>query len=545
MDQLFHPTHGRNSWRARLRPPIGRYRLPCCVVACLLAAVGSWKKGRGSPQAYSPQRADAPVLRNASRAVQNNEILVEYKPGATAEDKERVHNLVVGGFRNAVSKLNNGKDILALDSITAPSVTEIHRAFDRTGDQVMMTFNEGAHGNLSHTDFMNRIQSISTDSLSEELAAIKKDPSVSSAQPNYYYQLSQVVNDDLYKQGLLWNLYGDQLPVRIGPVVSPFGTGVEKAWANHHTGSNDVYIAVLDTGVDSTHNDLLVNVDTQDAQDYIRDGTNPLEAGLVGKDEVGHGTHIAGIIGALGNNDIGIVGINWNVRVIPFKVAAGDGKVSSAAAIKAFDRILELKQQGKNIVAANLSWDAYAEMDANGKPILDLALLRRIKTAGAAGVLTVAAAKNDGTNNDVKPAYPASFDTRDTSDGTPALDFDSVISVAAIDSNGDLWSFSNFGPRSVHIAAPGVRIVSSVPANNYYFNIGYPVIPSSDTSTYVSLDGTSMAAPHVAGAVALYVASHPGTSAKEARDAILNSAKTVAALKGKVATGGRLDLSGF
>jgi len=379
------------------------------------------------------------------------------------------------------------------------------------------------------------------------LAVLRQIPTVKLVQRNYHYRLADTSNDYSYQQGKLWNVYGDGVPAAIGPTVSAYGTGVEKAWANGHLGSSDVYVAVLDTGVDATHPDLIDNLDLQDAHDYIRSAGNPIEAPFVNQDEMGHGTHIAGIIGAVGHNQIGIAGINWHVKIIPLKVAAGNGKVDTAKASKALEDLIELKRKGKNIIAANLSWDAYPDPDG-GEP--DLKLSRDIKAAGEAGILCVIAAMNAapgqlGSDNDVKPAYPANFDTATNDDGMPAASFDSVITVAALGTDGNLAKFSNYGRHSVHIAAPGVSIISTVPARNRFFDLGYPKITSPDGSTYTSLEGTSMAAPHVTGAAALYLASHPGASAQQVREAILHAVKAVNALKNKVATGGRLDLSNF
>jgi len=511
-----------------------------CLSALLLATVAfsgllcSCRSNRVVSVTYtdSSVRADLPNLKSQSADLLTpGQIFVQFKSGASSSDKRRVNKK----FGEAL--------IAAIRGLKPSSGETVRLASTSPGDMETVWFKGSSSSRW--VDLVNNRLPVSASW--KNLAAVRDDPSVSFAQPNYQYQLTDTADDDFYMKGRLWNLYGDGHPL-VGQNSSQYGTEVEKAWKNGHTGSDSVYVAVLDTGADETHTDLGGNLDMQDAADYIRDAeADPNVAPLVNVDEVGHGTHIAGIIGALGDNKIGIVGINWHIRIIPFKVAGQDRVVSTGAAVNALEQVVKLKQMGKNIVAVNLSWAAYAPTGADGKPALDLALFRAIKDAGRAGILCVAAAKNDGSDNDGKPAYPASFDTtRDLGDGSPVLDFDSVVSVAALAPNGTLADFSNFGSDSVHIAAPGVNIISTVPRQNMYFSsANTPIIKSTDGSTYAALTGTSMAAPHVTGAVALYFASHPGATAKDARDAILNNAKPDPALVGKVQNSRRLDLASF
>jgi hypothetical protein len=186
-------------------------------------------------------------------------------------------------------------------------------------------------------------------------------------------------------------------------------------------------------------------------------------------------------------------------------------------AVRALDYLTALKNSGVNIVATNNSWGGGGYSSA-----LHSAIIR----SANAGILFVAAAGNAGTNNDTTGNYPSNYSTLVSASGQPAATYESVIAVAAIDSNGSLASFSNYGATQVDIGAPGVAINSTLPGN-----------------TYGAYSGTSMATPHVAGGVALLAASNPSWTAKNIRDALLTTAKPTPSLSGRTATGGRLDLA--
>jgi subtilisin family serine protease len=187
---------------------------------------------------------------------------------------------------------------------------------------------------------------------------------------------------------------------------------------------------------------------------------------------------------------------------------------TTANAIQAVDYFTGLKEKGLNIVATNNSW---------GGGGFSHALKEAIDRANAAGILFIAAAGNDGTDNDVTDSYPSNYDSPN------------VIAVAAITSTGALASFSQYGATTVDIGAPGSGIWSTVPKSS----------KGKIISGYASYGGTSMATPHVTGAAALYASIHPGASAAQIKTAILGSAVPMASLSGKCVTGGRLNVSGF
>jgi len=213
---------------------------------------------------------------------------------------------------------------------------------------------------------------------------------------------------------------------------------------------------------------------------------------------------VAGTIGAVANNGVGITGVSWNVKILPVKYLDPFG--STIDAIESVNYLTDLRQRGINVVASNNSWGGGAYSQA---------LFDAIEAGGNAGILFVAAAGNSSNNNDQNPTYPASYQS------------DAIISVAATDRFNNLADFSNFGATSVDIGAPGVEILSTVPGNQYE-----------------SWPGTSMAAPHVAGVAALLAAANPEATMDEIRDAILDGAVPIPSLTNNVATGALLNASG-
>jgi len=215
----------------------------------------------------------------------------------------------------------------------------------------------------------------------------------------------------------------------------------------------------------------------------------------------------------VGGNGSGVAGVAWQTQLIAAKFLGPDGGYLSNA-VKALDYLTTLKTKyGINIVASNNSWSG-----GGYSSTLESAITRGAK----AGILFVAAAGNAGSNNDSALNYPANYNT------TSGAGYDAVISVAAIDQNGNLASFSNYGSTTVDLGAPGVGIYSTLPGNNYG-----------------AFSGTSMAAPHVTGASVLYAAANPGATAATIREAILASAQATptAALQGRTVAGGRLNIS--
>ena len=348
---------------------------------------------------------------------------------------------------------------------------------------------------------------------------LNNDPHVEYAEPDYIATHYGFPDDTLYQSGDLWNMYSE-----LSTPANIFGCGAIEAWKQGKTGSNEVWVGIIDQGYFYEHPDLIQNV-----------GKNPWEIPGNGIDDEGngyiddvygwdfysanntvfdgtydfHGTHVAGIIGATGNNQIGVAGVVWNVKFFNAKFLGGYGGFFSGA-VDAIDYLIDMKARGMNIVAINNSW---------GGKERSRALEAAFDRAEAAGILMVCAAGNTGDN---KVGWPAAYRNPN------------IISVASINSAGNLSAFSTYNRRLVDLAAPGENIWSTYIANGTSFY-----------SRYNSLNGTSMAAPHVTGAAALYKSLHPDAGWQEIKTAILNSVIPTETLKGKVMTGGRLDVSKF
>lgn len=283
------------------------------------------------------------------------------------------------------------------------------------------------------------------------------------------------------------------------------------AW-EQTTGSSQVVIQVIDTGIRYDHPDLAANmwVNTaevagngidDDANGYVDDihGINAITNTGDPLDDHYHGTHVAGTIGGVGNNGVGVTGVAWNVKLMAGKFLSSTGSGSSANAIKAIDYGRMMRQRGVNLIASNNSW---------GGGGFSSSLLSAIQNAGNAGIVFVAAAGNSALNTDVSINYPSGYASSN------------IIAVAANNSAGTLAYFSNYGATSVDISAPGQSIYST-----------YPV------ASYAYLSGTSMAAPQVSGLLALAQSSCGRTlNVTELVNSILLTGSVTSALSGKVAT---------
>jgi subtilisin family serine protease len=308
-------------------------------------------------------------------------------------------------------------------------------------------------------------------------------------------------NGPLFTDGSQWNLAGG------------YGSNAIAAWNAGYTGldRSPVYVGVLDEAIQSDHPDLQGRVLNPEDIGKLTGGTFSFpDTSLASAGSLtiaaAHGTHVAGVIGALGYD--GIAGVDLNARIIAGNVLGPDGRGSDQAAIAAIDYFVNLKvNYGVNIVAVNASWSGYG---------FDAGLYDAIARAENANILFVAAAGNQGANNDFTPVYPADFN------------LPNVISVAAIDSSGNLPRWSNYGSQTVGLGAPGVHILSTVPDSQY----GY-------------LSGTSTAAPHVTGAIALYASYYPDATAAQIKDALYRSVVATPSLSGTTVTGGRLDVGQF
>ncbi len=341
-------------------------------------------------------------------------------------------------------------------------------------------------------------------SVEDALQQFHKLDGVIAVQPNFYYRLLAIPNDPDYGNTLMYGL------IKINAAA---------AW-DLSTGSPNVVVANIDTGANYNHADLAANMWTNSGEinnNGIDDDANGFIDDYYGWDfryndsdpidQNGHGTHTSGTIGAVGNNAIGVVGVNWNVRLMTIKIYSPSGSdTTSAMLISAYQYVLLMKNRGVNIRVTNNSYGGCLE--ACG---YDQATKDSIDALGEAGILNVFAAGNSGTNNETVPFYPASY----TSPG--------IVSVGGSNSlDGRVY---NFGPVSVDLAAPGVGIRST-----------------TMNGSYGNLSGTSMSTPHVAGSAALLSAYNPSLSVASLKATLMNTVDTLPAFNGFNKTGGRLNV---
>jgi thermitase len=319
-------------------------------------------------------------------------------------------------------------------------------------------------------------------------------------EPNFKVHSVQQPNDPRYREQ--WGHKN---------TTSGIDIDAEGAWGLT-TGSEEVVIGVLDTGVLETHPDLSENMwrnpfENRDNSDSDNNGIiddlngyNSINKSGNPTDDNGHGTHVAGIIAGRGNNSVGISGVSWKSKIMSLKFLNHQGSGSIANAIEGIEYAIKMKNNGVNIRVLNNSW---------GGSSYSFALENAIKAANEVDMLFVVAAGNNGADNDNTHSYPANYN------------IDNVISVAAINKDGNLAQFSNFGKNKVHLAAPGVNILST------FLNNGY-----------LALSGTSMAAPYVSGIAALILSREPNLTARELKARLTNSAKPLPTLQGLVRSEG-------
>jgi len=346
------------------------------------------------------------------------------------------------------------------------------------------------------------------------LSILQRLPFVEYAEPDYLVELAQAPNDPSFP--IQWGLdnAGQTIPVsRKGdPGSAGADIGALAAWS-FFTGNPDFVVAVVDTGMNYAHPDLAANTWTNpgeipgngvddDGNGYIDDvygwdfvdvDSNPMQV------NDSHATHVAGIIGAVGNNGVGVTGVNWQCKIMPLRAIADIAHAPVSAQVDAIDYAVAMGAK-----VSNHSW---------GMSSFSQALYDAVAAAGQQGHLVVAAAGNYTRDADAYPLYPAAFD------------LDNVISVAATDNDDALASFSNWGALSVDLGAPGVNCYST-----YWSDYGY-------------MSGTSMATPHVVGVAALLWGLHPEWSYAQVRDTLFATVRPVPSLQGRTVTGGVVSAS--
>jgi serine protease len=391
---------------------------------------------------------------------------------------------------------------------------------DVAADHVLVRWFDGAPtaGPVASgfTDLGNNTYSVSLArgvSVANALAYYHSLPGVDFAQPDYQIQSERTPNDPSFY--LQWGLRNaSQFGGKTGADI-----GAATAWG-HATSASSVIVAVIDSGVDYNHPDLAADV-WHNPGEVAGNGRDDDGDGIVDDvygadfstgtptgnalDNNGHGTHVAGIIGAAGNNGIGVSGVAWNVKIMDLKFLDANGNGVTSNAVQA---IYYAVNHGAKVI--NASWGGSAG---------SAALQSAIDYARAHGVIFVTSAGNNAANNDVSPAYPADYTQ------------DNVIAVAATDWNDNLATFSNYGAKTVALAAPGSYIYSTYPTE----------IDAASPYRYYS--GTSMAAPFVSGAMALVWGMHPEWSYSQVINDVLKTVDPLPSLSGKVKTGGRLDLA--
>ncbi len=354
-------------------------------------------------------------------------------------------------------------------------------------------------------------------SVEQGIASYQNEPDVEYAEPNYRVTVQSFPNDPLFYQ--LWGLNNTaQTGGTPGADISAPG-----AW-DFTTGNSNVVVAIIDTGVDYTHEDLLANswlnigeipgngID-DDRNGYVDDvhGINAITGIGDPFDDNGHGTHVAGTVGASGNNSIGVTGINWRIQIIACKFLDRTGSGYDDGAIRCLEYVRNLKNRGVNVVATNNSWGGTGYSQA----LYDAINAQR-------DILFMAAAGNATSDNDQTGFYPADYF------------LPNVIAVAATDYNDNIASFSNYGRRSVSVGAPGAKILSTLPATNYW----------RITGGYGNLSGTSMATPHVTGLAALIKSQDMTRNWISIRNLVLAGGDDIQSMNGITITGKRINALG-
>lgn len=364
---------------------------------------------------------------------------------------------------------------------------------DRNNDGVDDRFANIGKGRLAQLELAKGQQ---VDQILKRLA---NHPMIEFAEPNYMVYATATPNDTQYSS--LWGMSMISAPT---------------AW-DSTIGDPSIVVGVIDTGFDYNHPDLNANIwrnpneiagngIDDDGNGYVDDvhGISAINDNGDPMDTDEHGTHVAGTIGATGNNAEGVVGVNWQTSMVGCSFLGASGG-TTADGIQCIDYMVALKNSGINIRVLNNSW---------GGGGFSQALKDAITAANAVDILFVAAAGNNSADTDSGSHYPSNYDVAN------------VMSIASTTSTDSLSSFSNYGATTVDMGAPGSSILSTVPGN-----------------AYSSFNGTSMATPHVAGAAALMLAANPALTTAEVKQFLMDSGDAIAALSGKTVSGKRLNVA--
>jgi subtilisin family serine protease len=332
------------------------------------------------------------------------------------------------------------------------------------------------------------------ESVAAAIARYERSGLVEFAEPDYARELALAPNDPYFVSGALWGLdnYGQSSGTNDADIDAP------EAWDVLHSASN-IVVAILDTGITKTHEDLTANIWTNLVDGGY--GWNALATNNLPGDDEGHGSLVAGVIGAEGNNGLGIAGVAWQVQLMAGKCFNSSRIGYDSDIIACMDYA---RTNGARIVNASLSGTNYSASLSNATVALR-----------DAGIILVTSAGNNAKDIDVIPFYPACYE------------LDNIVTVTATRRTDTLWSLSNYGATQVDLAAPGEQIYST-------FN--------NPSVKYLTLSGTSLAAPHVSGTLALMLAKFPGETHQQIIARLLAATDPVPALAGKCVTGGRLNL---
>jgi thermitase len=451
------------------------------TMAAVLGQFRRWQSSLGSFKANQTASKQVPKSLSVNRSNKDREpeVLVKFRPDISLAEIKRI---AARNNDKVEDEIESVKNLVAIDDLDGADAQKVAEEYAKLSNLVLYA---------------------------EPNVEIKLDPTINAREvaEKPAEENPLLPNDPMFNEQWALNNTGQNGGKQKADIDAL------KAWQKIK-GSKKVVVAVLDSGVDYTHLDLVSNIWIRpdnipqykdDELGVINDynGFNSAENFADPMDENGHGTHCAGVIGAEGDNERGIAGINWQVEIMPLKFLGRGGFGSTKDAIEAINYAIDRKQKGVNVRVISASW---------GSTAYSKALEDAIRAAGEAGILFVAAAGNNSTDNDKRPHYPSNYN------------LPNVISVAALDRNDNLASFSNFGAKTVHIAAPGKDILST------WLKDGFR-----------EASGTSMATPQVSGVAALIVANEPNISVEKLRERLLKSVDKIDALSGKVESGGRLN----